>query len=85
MILSLCKQRKYPKKIALLVKNSFINFALKTKIHKLGLCPQTCKFLRFVHCINDKLFFNAGYVNLDNFIKFFVNYRITYMKLIIKN
>ena len=66
MILSLCKQRKYPKKIALLVKNSFINFVLKTKIYKLGLCPQTCKFLRFVHCINYKLFFNAGYI-FNNF------------------
>ena len=48
------------KKIALLVKNNFINFVLKTKIHKLGFCPQTCEFLSFVHCINHKLFFNAG-------------------------
>ena len=48
------------KKTALLVKNNFINFVLKTKIHKLGLCPQTYEFLRFVHCINHKLFFNAG-------------------------
>ena len=48
------------KKIVLLLKNNFINFVLKTKIHKLGLCPQTYEFLCFVHCINDKLFFNAG-------------------------
>ena len=48
------------KKTALLVKNSSINFVLKTKIHKLGLYPQTCEFLRFVHYINDELFFNAG-------------------------
>ena len=48
------------KKIALLVKNLSINFVLKTKIHKLGLCPQTYEFLRFVHCINYEIFFNAG-------------------------
>ena len=48
------------KKTALLVKNSSINFVLKTKIHKLGLCPQRCEFLCFVPCINDELFFNAG-------------------------
>ena len=58
------------KKTALLVKKSFINFVLKVKIHKLGLCPQTYEFLHFVHCINDKLFFNAGNVKMN--LNFFI-------------
>ena len=67
------------KKIALLVKNSSINFVLKTKIHKLT-SFRHMNFLRFVQCINHKLFFNAG---LFLFLVLFLCYeKLVYCKII---